>query len=145
MDAAHGRVFWIYRHSDEDVIACCGSNDRGVAIPAGCSYVGTLDGHLSPSMEKGAASLEDQSREQQRGLLDYRFAARLEGPHRRGVGGGEYGIRGYITAHDAQTGKEMWRFYGFRVRASPGTNVGSVPAESEDVLRSGGVEARRRI
>ena len=28
-----------------------------------------------------------------------------------GVGGGEYGIRGFIAAYDAKTGKEAWRFY----------------------------------
>ena len=46
MDATTGRVFWIYRHSNEDVIACCGSNNRGLAILGELLYMGTLDGHL---------------------------------------------------------------------------------------------------
>ena len=46
LDATTGRVFWIDRHSNEDVIACCGSNNRGVAILGELLYMGTLDGHL---------------------------------------------------------------------------------------------------
>ena len=37
-----------------------------------------------------------------------------------GVGGGEYGIRGFISAYDARTGKEMWRFYTIPGPGEPG-------------------------
>ena len=46
LDATTGRVFWTYRHTNEAVIACCGSNNRGVAILGELLYMGTLDGHL---------------------------------------------------------------------------------------------------
>src|SRR5207249_3808286 len=37
-----------------------------------------------------------------------------------GVGGGEYGIRGFIAAYEARTGKEMWRFYTIPGPGEPG-------------------------
>ena len=37
-----------------------------------------------------------------------------------GVGGGEYGIRGFIAAYDAATGKEAWRFYTIPAPGEPG-------------------------
>src|SRR6187397_1948885 len=46
LDATTGRVFWIYRYTNEDVIACCGSNNRGVDVLGEMVYMGTLDGHL---------------------------------------------------------------------------------------------------
>ena len=52
-----------------------------------------------------------------------------------GVGGGEYGIRGFIAAFDARTGKEVWRFYTI-----PGTRR----ARQRDVERRR-VEDGRRI
>ena len=41
-----------------------------------------------------------------------------------GVAGGEYGIRGFIDAYDAQTGKRAWRFYTFPAPGEPATTPG---------------------
>jgi alcohol dehydrogenase (cytochrome c) len=37
-----------------------------------------------------------------------------------GVGGGEFGIRGFIAAYDAETGEEAWRFYTIPGPGEPG-------------------------
>ena len=37
-----------------------------------------------------------------------------------GVAGGEYGIRGFVAAYDAKTGKEVWRFYTIPGPGEPG-------------------------
>ena len=37
-----------------------------------------------------------------------------------GVGGGEYGIRGFVAAYDARTGTEVWRFYTIPGPGEPG-------------------------
>ena len=67
------------------MIACCGSNNRGVAVLGERVYMGTLDGHLDRDRRPGrAAGLEDARRRQQTGLFDYRLAAGAEGSrHRR--------------------------------------------------------------
>src|SRR5262249_60599686 len=40
-----------------------------------------------------------------------------------GVGGGEYGIRGFIAAYDAATGREAWRFYTIPAPGEPGSET----------------------
>ena len=63
-----------------------------------------------------------------------------------GVGGGEYGIRGFIAAYDARTGKELWRFYTIPGPGEPGHETWEpCPPNPKTLLRSRGVEARRRI
>src|SRR5687768_11177027 len=47
LDAVTGRVFWIYRHQNAaDLVVCCGSNNRGLAILGDMLFMGTLDAHL---------------------------------------------------------------------------------------------------
>ena len=47
VDAVTGRVFWKYRHTnDERALVCCGANNRGVAILGDKVFMGTLDAHL---------------------------------------------------------------------------------------------------
>ena len=63
-----------------------------------------------------------------------------------GVGGGEYGIRGFVAAFDAQDrqGSVALLHDSRPGRAGP-RDLEAVSAEPDDVLRSGSVEARRRI
>ena len=46
LDAATGRVFWVYRYTnDPTLVVCCGSNNRGLAILGETVFMGTLDAH----------------------------------------------------------------------------------------------------
>ena len=121
LDATTGRVFWIYRHTNETVIACCGSNNRGVAILGELLYMGTLDGHLvAIDARSGRQVWKTRVADSKQGYSITVSPLALKDRIVVGVGGGEYGIRGYITAHDAQTGKEMWRFYTIPGPGEPG-------------------------
>ena len=40
-----------------------------------------------------------------------------------GTAGGEYGIRGYLAAYDAKSGKEAWRFYTIPGPGQPGNQT----------------------
>ena len=73
----------------------------------------------------------------ERRLRDDAGAARVKDKVIIGVAGGEYGIRGFIAAHDAVTGDEEWRFY-------------TIPGAGRAGLRDLGrrrrrVAARRRV
>src|SRR5271169_3649074 len=47
LDAATGRVFWIYHYNNSpNLTVCCGANNRGLAILGGTLFMGTLDAHL---------------------------------------------------------------------------------------------------
>jgi alcohol dehydrogenase (cytochrome c) len=113
LDAKTGRVFWLYRYTPSpDARVCCGSNNRGVAILGDTLYMGTLDAHLVAIDAKTGRPLWNVT------LADVKLAYSItlaplvvKDKVIVGVGGGEFGIRGFIAAFDARTGKEAWRFY----------------------------------
>ncbi|HXW62637.1 MAG TPA: PQQ-dependent dehydrogenase, methanol/ethanol family [Candidatus Acidoferrales bacterium] len=91
---------------------CCGPANRGVAIYNGKVYVGTLDSRLvALDQETGKVVWEVQTIDKD---ADYSItgAPRIaKGKVIIGNAGGEYGVRGFVTAYDAETGKQVWRFY----------------------------------
>jgi alcohol dehydrogenase (cytochrome c) len=52
-----------------------------------------------------------------------------------GVGGGEYGIRGFVAAYDAATGKEAWRFYTVPGPGEKGHETWETVSPQDDRLR----------
>ena len=62
-----------------------------------------------------------------------------------GVGGGEYGIRGFIAAYDANTGKEAWRFYTIPAPGEPGAETWerAPPTRPSAIPRPGSTAAGR--
>jgi outer membrane protein assembly factor BamB len=113
VDAKNGRVFWQYRYNNSpDQRVCCGSNNRGVAILGDTLFMGTLDGHLVAVDARNGRQIWNQELGDPK--LGYSITLApliVKDKVLIGVGGGEYGIRGYITAHDPKTGKELWRTY----------------------------------
>ncbi len=113
LDAKTGRVFWLYRYTPSpDARICCGANNRGVAILGDTLYMGTLDAHLIAIDAKNGHPLWNIA------VADVKFAYSItlaplivKDKVIVGVGGGEFGIRGFIAAFDVKTGKEAWRFY----------------------------------
>jgi alcohol dehydrogenase (cytochrome c) len=121
LDAATGRVFWVYRYTNESVVACCGSNNRGVAILGELLYMGTLDAHLvAIDIRSGRQVWKTKVGESKEGYSITVSPLALKDRIVVGVGGGEYGIRGYISAYHAQTGKELWKFYTIPGPGEPG-------------------------
>ena len=121
LDAATGRVFWVYRYTNESVVACCGSNNRGVAILGELLYMGTLDAHLvAIDIRSGRQVWKTKVAESKEGYSITVSPLALKDRIVVGVGGGEYGIRGHISAYNAQTGKELWKFYTIPGPGEPG-------------------------
>jgi alcohol dehydrogenase (cytochrome c) len=122
VDAKTGRVFWQYRHQvSPDARVCCGSNNRGVAILGDRLFLGTLDGRLIALDARTGTSLWNIAVGDPK--LGYSLTLAplvVKDKVLVGVGGGEYGIRGFIAAYDAATGKETWRFYTIPAPGEPG-------------------------
>jgi alcohol dehydrogenase (cytochrome c) len=122
VDAKTGRVYWLYRYTPApEAKVCCGANNRGVGILGDTLYMGTLDAHLVAIDAKNGKPLWNVA------VADVKLAYSIT--HAPlvikdkvivGVGGGEYGIRGFIAAYDARTGKELWRFYTIPGPGEPG-------------------------
>jgi len=91
---------------------CCGPGNRGVAVYAGKVYVGTLDARLvALDAETGKLDWEVQTADKN---TDYSITGApliVKGKVIIGNGGGEFAVRGYISAYDAESGKLIWRFY----------------------------------
>jgi PQQ-dependent dehydrogenase (methanol/ethanol family) len=91
---------------------CCGPANRGVALYNGKVYVGTLDSRLvALDKDTGKIVWEVQTIGKNE---DYSItgAPRIaNGKVIIGNAGGEYAVRGFVTAYDAETGKQIWRFY----------------------------------
>ncbi len=113
LDAKTGRAFWIYRHpTPADQRACCGSNNRGVAMLDNILYMGTLDAKLlALDARTGRKLWEVVMAEYKNGYSITMAPLIVKDKVLVGIGGGEYGVRGFMAAFDAKTGKELWRFY----------------------------------
>ena len=146
LDATTGRVFWTYRHTNEAVIACCGSNNRGVAILGELLYMGTLDGHLvAIEARSGREAWKTRVADSKQGYSITVSPLALKDRVVIGVGGGEYGIRGFISSYDAQTGKELWRFYTIPGPGEPGHETWEAcPIRRHTATRRHGSTAARR-
>jgi PQQ-dependent dehydrogenase (methanol/ethanol family) len=91
---------------------CCGPVNRGVALYKGRVYVGLLDGRLVALDGKTGDIVWSVQTTPPGSDYSITGAPRIvKGRVLIGNGGGEYGVRGYLTAYDAETGKQAWRWY----------------------------------
>ncbi|MES1255544.1 MAG: PQQ-dependent dehydrogenase, methanol/ethanol family [Acidobacteriota bacterium] len=113
LDAKTGRVFWIYRYAVDPVqLVCCGANNRGLAMLGDTLYMGTLDAHLVAIDSRSGRPLWNvRVADNKTGYSITLAPLVIKDKVLIGVGGGEFGIRGFIAAYDARSGKEAWRFY----------------------------------
>ncbi|MCY4263832.1 MAG: PQQ-dependent dehydrogenase, methanol/ethanol family [Gammaproteobacteria bacterium] len=122
VDVATGRVFWKYEHSnDARARVCCGANNRGVAVLGDKVFMGTLDAHLIALDRINGqllwrAEVGDVSRAYSVTMAPLAIKDKIL----VGVGGGEFGIRGYVTAYEAVTGKVAWKTYTIPGPGEPG-------------------------
>ena len=114
VNAETGEIRWQYKANLDQKIStvCCGWESRGVALGDGKVYIGQLDGSLVALDQKtGDVAWKTVVGRWQDGYSITSAPLYLGGMVITGVSGGEFGIRGRVTAFDAQTGKEVWRFY----------------------------------
>ncbi len=91
---------------------CCGPVNRGVALWGDNVYAGLLDGRLV-ALDRRDGSVEWAV---QTTPIDTDYSITgaprvIDGKVIIGNAGAEFGVRGYVTAYDAETGEEVWRFY----------------------------------
>jgi len=136
LDARTGRAFWVYNHRiSPDVRVCCGMVNRGLAILGDTLFMGAVDAQLVALDARTGKPI---------------WKTRVADPDARysltvaplvvkdkvivGVAGGEFGIRGFLAAYDAKTGKEAWRFYTIPGPGEPGHETW----QSGDAWKHGG-------
>jgi PQQ-dependent dehydrogenase (methanol/ethanol family) len=107
------KELWRYEHKLGTTIFCCGPNNRGVAIHGGAHlYMGTLDARLVSLDAKTGKVLWDKEVADPAFGYSITHAPLVIGDNVIvGVSGGEYGIRGHVTAYNAASGEQVWRWY----------------------------------
>src|SRR3984885_12068064 len=113
LDAATGKTIWTYAHkpAPETKNPCCGNLTRGVAILGDKLFLATLDAQLiaidaRTGKELWKTDVADYKQQYSMTVAPLVVKDKVI----TGVAGGEHGIRGFIVAYDANTGKEVWRF-----------------------------------
>jgi quinohemoprotein ethanol dehydrogenase len=123
VSVATGKILWKYNGNLDPSIStiCCGWLSRGVALGEGKVYFGRLDGKLVALDQKtGELTWSTQVERWQNGYSITAAPLYVDGMVITGISGGEFGIRGRVTAYDAATGKLKWQFY----TTAPGTWAG---------------------
>ncbi|KOC19574.1 alcohol dehydrogenase [Comamonas testosteroni] len=134
IDTRTGQRIWTYDPQVDRSTGfkgCCDVVNRGVALWKGKVYVGAWDGRLiALDAATGKEVWHQNTFEGQKGSLTITGAPRVfKGKVIIGNGGAEYGVRGDITAYDAETGEQKWRW--FSVPGDP-----SKPFEDESMKRA---------
>ena len=112
LDAASGTKKWEYSPTLGVTVHCCGPVNRGVAVYGNRVYMGRLDGKLvAIDASDGKEAWSVQAADNQRGYALTSAPVAVDGKVIIGTSGAEYGVRGYVAAYDAGSGKEAWRFY----------------------------------
>jgi PQQ-dependent dehydrogenase (methanol/ethanol family) len=114
LDAATGETEWSYKAKLDDKLdtACCGWNNRGVAIGDGKVFLQRLDGDVvALDQETGEVEWQITNVRWEEGYAPTSAPLYYDGNVYVGSAGGEFGARGSITALNADTGERAWRFY----------------------------------
>ena len=153
VDAKTGKEIWRYDPQVDGNYArraCCDVVNRGVQVWKGKVYVGTLDGFL---VCLDAATGKEVWKQDT--FIDRVAFYTITGPPQIAKGkviignsGAEFGVRGYITAYDIETGKFAWRFFTVpgdptKGYEHPEMEVASKTWDSQSDWKAGGGRSRK--
>ena len=125
LDARTGRRLWRYeRTPPADLRLCCGRVNRGVAILGDTIYYGSIDAHLiALDARTGALRWDVTMADYKKGYSSTGAPLAVRDKIVMGMGGGEFGVSGFIDAYDAKTGKRAWRFNTIPGKGEPGNET----------------------
>jgi alcohol dehydrogenase (cytochrome c) len=113
LDARTGEQLWHYKHKLGPITTyCCGPNNRGVAAYEDKIYLATLDAKLvALDAKTGKVAWQSDIADPELGYSETMAPTAVKGKILVGTNGGEYGIRGFVKAYDAGTGRLIWTFH----------------------------------
>jgi quinohemoprotein ethanol dehydrogenase len=126
-DARTGRLLWAYDPKVPGEFAgrgCCDVVNRGLAAWNGKIYVASYDGRLiALDAHTGAVAWEVLTLDHDKPVTSTGAPRVINGKVVIGNAGGEFGVRGYLSAYDATSGKLLWRFYTVPGNPAEGVEV----------------------
>jgi len=124
IDCKTGSQIWHYQKSlPENLALCCDAVNRGLAAWGDRLYMTTLDAHLvcldrntGEEIWDRAVTVTGEDGKEVKDIYKLAYSATvaplvIKGKVIMGISGAEYGIRGFIDAYDAKSGKRLWRFH----------------------------------
>jgi alcohol dehydrogenase (cytochrome c) len=125
LDPKTGRELWRYQYRvPKGVKLCCGTMNRGLAMLGSRLYMVTPDAHLvALDARNGQAVWDVEFAAWQKGYGATMAPMIVKHNVVVGVSGGEFGIRGYVDAYDADSGKHAWRFWTVPAPGEPGAET----------------------
>jgi alcohol dehydrogenase (cytochrome c) len=148
LDARTGEQLWHYKHDMGPITTyCCGPNNRGVAVSGDKVFLATLDSKLVALEAKtGKPVWRTTIADPEAGYSETMAPTVVRDKVLIGTNGGEYGIRGFVRAYNANDGKLLWNF-----DTTPENSVGvwaekdatgrdmhrNIPAEKEALAKNG--------
>jgi len=116
VDTRTGKRIWSFDPGvdrEKGYRGCCDVVNRGVALYKGKVFVGAYDGRLIAIDAASGQKVWEKDT-----ITDRKMSYTITGAPRVfngkvviGNGGAEYGVRGYVTAYDAETGDQKWRWF----------------------------------
>jgi len=128
LDVRTGRPLWSWQRPMPLLLKTIGfgPTNRGIAILDDTVYVGTLDGHLfALDAKSGAVRWDTPVADNNTGHAITAAPLAIDGKVIVGISGGEAGIRGFLDAYDAKTGKLAWRLWTVPAPGEPGSETWS--------------------
>jgi len=125
LDVKTGRTLWSYvKVIPTDFRGCCGKVNRGLAILGDAVYYGSVDAHLlALDARTGALRWDVTMADYKNGYSSTGAPLAVKDKILIGMAGGEFGVRGFIDAYDAKTGKRAWRFNTIPAKGEPGNET----------------------
>jgi len=124
IEAATGDLLWRYAHELPEGLVAFHDTNRGVALWGDKVYTATLDARVV-ALDARTGNVVWNTAVQENASGYYMTLAPLaaDGKIMVGVSGGELGIRGFVVALDAETGREVWRTYTVPAPGEPGNDT----------------------
>jgi quinohemoprotein ethanol dehydrogenase len=140
VDASSGEILWTYEPNlpadPLGEVICCGWDNRGVAIGDGMVFVSQLNGdQVALDQETGKVKWSTPVVQPGQGFSITSAPLYYNGDLYVGGSGGEYGIRGRLTALDATTGKILWKSFTI---PGPGEKGHDTWPKNNDAWKRGG-------
>src|SRR5438477_7267973 len=138
LDAKTGQILWEHWSGIGQTIStiCCGWLNRGLAMGEGMLFIGQLDANMvALDIMTGKEVWRTPVEDWHNGYGMTAAPLYFDGIVYTGITGGEFGIRGRLTALDAKTGKILWRAYTLPAAGEPGGDTW--PAGTDHFSRGG--------
>jgi alcohol dehydrogenase (cytochrome c) len=121
LDAKTGEQMWLYKRKMPEDLFQLHPTSRGVALWQDKVYLATTDDHLvALDAKTGKVAWDQKVEDYKRGEYMTLMPLAVDGKILIGGSGGEFGVRGYVAAYDADSGKELWRTYTIPGPGEPG-------------------------